>query len=91
MRKYLLLFLFVLIASASFGQSSYQDVVYLKNGSIIRGLIIEQIPNKSIKIETSNGNVFVYQMNEIEKITKELFHEKKMVLAYNLVIKLSLK
>lgn len=28
----------------------YQDVVYLKNGSVIRGLITEQIPNKSLKI-----------------------------------------
>lgn len=49
----------------------YQDVVYLKNGSIIRGMIIEQIPNKSIKIQTKDGNVFVYEMDEIEKITKE--------------------
>ena len=50
----------------------YQDVVYLKNGSIIRGMIIEQIPNKSIKIQTKDGNVFVFEMDEIEKITKEL-------------------
>jgi hypothetical protein len=47
-------------------------VIYLKSGSIIRGMIIEQVPNKSIKIETSGRNVFVYQMEEIEKITKEL-------------------
>ena len=50
----------------------YQDVVYLKNGSIIRGMIIEQIPNKSIKIQTKDGNVFVFEMDEIEKITKEV-------------------
>jgi len=48
-----------------------QDVVYLKNGSIIRGLIIEQVPNVSIKIQTSDGSVFFYKMEEIEKITKE--------------------
>lgn len=47
------------------------EVVYLKNGSIIRGVIIEQIPGKSIKIETEGGNVFVYTYDEIEKITKE--------------------
>jgi len=61
----------------SFGQSNYQDVVYLKNGSIIRGIIIEQVPNKSIKIETADRNVFVYQIDEIEKITKEQFDRKK--------------
>lgn len=71
MKKYLTLVLFVLIANFSFGQSNYQDVVYLKNGSIIRGVIIEQVPNKSIKIETADRNVFVYQMDEIEKMTKE--------------------
>ena len=72
MKKYLVLFLFAIITTVAFGQSNYQDVVYLKNGSIIRGVIIEQIPNKSIKIETADRNIFVYQMDEIEKLTKEL-------------------
>ena len=76
MKKYLVLLLFALITTMSFGQSNYQDVVYLKNGSIIRGVIIEQVPDKSIKIETADRNVFVYQMEEIEKITKEQFDKK---------------
>lgn len=50
---------------------NYQEVVYLKNGSIIRGMIIEQIPNESLKIKTADGNVFVFKMDEIEKMTKE--------------------
>ena len=65
--------LFLLFISTNvFSQTGYQDVVYLKNGRIIRGMIIEQIPNKSIKIETADRNVFVFSMDEIEKITKEL-------------------
>src|SRR5690606_4050890 len=48
----------------------------LKNGSIIRGIIIEQVPNKSIKIETADKSVFVYQMDEITKITKEAYPMK---------------
>jgi len=67
MKKHLALVLLVFISVIAFGQSNYQDVVYLKNGSIIRGIVIEQIPNKSIKIETSDKSVFVYQMDEIEK------------------------
>lgn len=47
------------------------DVVYLKNGSIIKGTIIEQVPNVSLKIETRDGSVFVYKIEEIEKMTKE--------------------
>lgn len=49
----------------------YVDVVYLKNGSVIRGMIIEQVPNVSIKIQTADGSVFFYKMEEVEKITKE--------------------
>jgi len=52
----------------------FVDVVYLKNGSIIKGLIMEQIPNESLKIQTSDGSLFVYKMEEVVKITKE---EKK--------------
>ncbi len=50
---------------------NYEEVVYLHNGSVIRGLIIEQVPNETIKIETKDGNLFVYNFSEIEKITKE--------------------
>jgi len=52
-------------------QNNYQDVVYLKNGSIIRGVIIEQVPNELLKIETADGNLFAYKIAEVEKITKE--------------------
>jgi len=47
------------------------DVVYLKNGSVIKGTIIEQVPNVQIKIQTKDGNIFVYKIDEIEKMTRE--------------------
>lgn len=52
-------------------QIEMEDVVYLKDGSIIRGQIIEQIPNVSVKIQTKDGSLFVYKMEKILKITKE--------------------
>jgi len=52
-------------------RNSYQDVVYLKSGSVIQGTIIEKIDNKSIKIETADGNVFFYQMSDIERINQD--------------------
>lgn len=72
MRKilYAIAFLF-LVVSYSYSQGRTQDVVYLKNGSVIRGLIIEQVPNKSIKVQTRDESIFVYQMDEIEKLGKE--------------------
>ena len=58
MRKYFIL-IFLFFTSIIYAQSNYQDVVYLKNGSIIRGVIIEQVPNKFIKIETADKNIFL--------------------------------
>jgi hypothetical protein len=73
MKKTIILML-VLFLAGGMGvvAQNYQDVVYLKNGSIIRGLIVEQVPNKSIKLETVDGNIFVYTMDEIEKMTKDV-------------------
>lgn len=72
--KKISLFLIVLICCglSVFAQNkSYRDVVYLKNGSVVKGTITEQIPNQSLKMETSDGSIFVYQMSEVDKITKE--------------------
>lgn len=72
MKKVLILLIFLLGCSfLSYSQSRMTDVVYLKNGSIIRGIIVEQVPNQSMKVRTSDGSIFNFGMNEIEKITKE--------------------
>ena len=72
MKKLLLLFTLLVGISLHCAAQNYTEVVYLKNGSIIRGIIIEQIPNSSLKIQTADGSIFAYPMNEVEKITKEL-------------------
>ena len=48
-----------------------KEIIYLSNGSIIRGTIMEQVPNKSIKIQTTDGNIVTCQMDDIEKIVEE--------------------
>ena len=67
----IMLTLVLLAPMVAKSQQQMDDVVYLKNGSIIRGMIIEQIPNQSLKIQTKDGSVFVYNMSEVEKMTKE--------------------
>ena len=62
-----------LIYTHVFSQS--QDVVYLKNGSIIKGTIMELVPDKTVKIETSDGSIFIYNLSEVEKISKEQIQE----------------
>ncbi len=76
MKKYFLfigvaLFIGVFVSSIGIAQQSTEDVVYLKNGSIIRGMVIEQVPGVSIKIEARDGNIFVYKTKEVAKIVKE--------------------
>ena len=66
--------IFILILGICFTQT-YEDVVILKNGSEIHGIIIEQKPNEYIKIQ-SGKNIFVYQMDEIELIKKELVEDE---------------
>ena len=48
-----------------------KDVVYLKNGSIIKGSIKEIIPIESLKIENYDGSLFIFNMSEVERILKE--------------------
>ena len=67
-----LAFTFILfIGNNLIAQTNYQEIVYLKNGSIIKGIVLEQIPNVSLKMKTSDGNIFIYEMKDVEKITKE--------------------
>jgi hypothetical protein len=75
MKKLFLIILMIAFAINGFSQGNYRDVVHLKNGSIIKGVIIEQVPNKQIKVETSDGSVFVYEMDDIQKMTKEKISE----------------
>lgn len=71
MHKYLLLILLFSFSLVSFAQVAYKDVIYLKNGSIVKGIIIEFVPAKSYTIKTADGSIFVYQVTEILKIAKE--------------------
>lgn len=59
------------LTATAVAQITQRDVVYLKNGSVIKGAVLEQIPDKTVKIQTSDGSIFVFQMSEVERITKE--------------------
>ena len=70
--KRTILFLVCLMGMTfAFAQTSLQDVVYLKNGSVIRGDIVEMVPGEMVKIQTSDGSVFVHAFTDVEKFTKE--------------------
>ena len=47
-----------------------EDVVYLKNGSILRGEITEKT-SELVKIKILGGSLFVFQMEEVKEIERE--------------------
>ena len=73
----IILILFLGISS-SFAQE-YEDVIYLKNGEVRRGLIIEEIHAESVKLKSAYGEIFIIKMSEISRMTKE--EKKSPVLA----------
>ena len=70
-KLFLTLTMLMAFSFAMLSQQNYRDIVHLKNGSVIKGVIIEQVPNEQIKVETSDGSVFVYEIDNIAKISKE--------------------
>ena len=70
--KYLLSILVLFLATNTVQSAELEDVIYLKNGSTIRGVITEQdVQDGTYRIQTMGGSVFVYTPEDIEKVTKE--------------------
>ena len=59
-----------LLVSPSFSQGK-EAAIYLKDGGIRRGLIVELIPGEMVKIKTAYDEIFVIQMADISKIVME--------------------
>ena len=62
-----IMLILLLAVSSSFAQE-YEDVVYLKDGGVIRCLILEKIPTESVKLITNYGGIFVISMSDISRI-----------------------
>jgi len=59
-----------LINNIEASSSRVTDVVYLKDGSVINGVIIEQVPDQFIKVEMADGSVLVFKTDNIIRIIK---------------------
>lgn len=69
--KLVICLLLIAITSQSNAVESTEDVVYLKDGSIIRGQIIEQVLGDYVRIQTMGGSIFVFKASEIRTIKNE--------------------
>lgn len=63
-----MIFLIVLCLCCMTNLAQAQDIIYLKNGSIIKGSIVEHVPNSMVKIETSDGYVHKFAIDEVDRM-----------------------
>ena len=68
MKRLFLLFALLLVCAVVRGQNAYSTEVHLKNGSIIKGFVVEHNPEGNIKIQTADGSLFVYASSEVERV-----------------------
>jgi len=69
LKKTLLIISALVFSSLVYSQSV--DVLFLKNGSIIRGSVVELNPAENVKIQTSDGSLFVFSMQEVDHLSKD--------------------
>lgn len=58
----------VLVGLMLIAYTSYADELHKRDGSIIKGKIVEVIPNETYKIQASDGSIFVVKAEEVTKI-----------------------
>ncbi len=67
-----LLFAGILLGGTLLSQVSKIDIITLKSGSIIKGRLIEMTDSTKVSIETLCQNIWVFSLDEIDKIESEL-------------------
>jgi hypothetical protein len=63
-----ILFVTLLFSVTLFAQKRNRDVVYLKNGSILRGTIVLEDPGKFIRLKTSDRSLWVFKYDQIDSV-----------------------
>ena len=70
MKTILLTLLMVFSAIAAFGQDKI-DVVYLKDGRVIKGSIIKPLDANGVQIMTTESDVYTFSAAEVSRVTRE--------------------
>jgi hypothetical protein len=78
MNKKILFFLFCIVLTLSYKASAqmhphFHEIIYLKNGSVVKGIILEHLSDKSIKVKTENQGEVIYKEDEVDHIVKEFY------------------
>lgn len=70
--RFFVISILIALLPAQVSAAQYQDVIHKKDGSILKGTLIEQdFQQQRYKIQLEGGSVFVVEQTDISKITKE--------------------
>lgn len=61
----------MIVCSCISNAQNNRDAVYLKNGNIIKGTVIEMVTNDYVKLLAQDGSQFIFKMEDVLKIEKE--------------------
>ena len=62
--------LFILILSPTYAKNDNYDVVYLIDGSEVRGIIISFVSNQELSIKTHQGELLTFRMDEVLRVSR---------------------
>jgi len=91
MKSYLILFILIFTAVHKLSAQDNTDKIYLKNGTIIRGMVIDQIPEKTVSVlqKTANGkdSIYIYKAENVIMIVKADTVSQRLTLRDSLSIR----
>ncbi|MGB2869237.1 MAG: autotransporter outer membrane beta-barrel domain-containing protein [Bacteroidota bacterium] len=71
MSKHCYLVLFILFLISSSVAQERQDLIYMKDGTILKGIIIENVPNDYVRVELPGGSLVTIKYSDIARFGKE--------------------
>ena len=83
MKKALVALILLVLVVAAVSAQETVDVVYLTDGQVITGKIIEteKYPEQRIKIQTEDGTVYIVKMADVEKIVEQTAESSTVTVA----------
>jgi hypothetical protein len=71
MKTFFLISALIVICFPAISQKNMDDVVYLKNGSKIKGTIVQVYPDSIVQIKQFGGSMWIFPMKDVLMIAKE--------------------
>jgi hypothetical protein len=70
MKKLFIFLTLLIVIGFSLSAQRTKDVLYLKNGSMVYGKLVE-IKDDQYKMQTAEGSIFIFKTDEVERFAKE--------------------